>query len=105
MVDTSLPYDEQTSPDTVIDPDGNNPITVVQTSQLQTTDSGDVGQDGFDLAVNLTSANVTEQVNIAIAIDTSGSTADNSGTDFDGDGQNGTILEAELFAAQELFDA
>ncbi|MEH6836553.1 MULTISPECIES: Hint domain-containing protein [Falsihalocynthiibacter] len=105
MVDTSLPYDEQTSPDTVIDPDSNNPITVVQTSQLQTTDNGDVGQDGFDLSVNLTGANVTEQVNIAIAIDTSGSTSGSSGTDFDGDGRNETILQAEIFAAQELFDA
>lgn len=104
MVDTTLPYDEEMSSDTVIDPDGNNPSTFTLTSQLQTTDNGDVGQDGFDLGVNLTGANVTEQINIAIAIDTSGSTANDSGTDFDGDSSNETVLEAELIAALTLYD-
>lgn len=105
MVDTSLPHDEQISPSTTIDPDSNNPVDVTQTTRLQTTDNGDIQENGFDLHANVSGTNVTETVNIAIAIDTSGSTSNSSGTDFDGDGTNETILEAELYAAKELFDA
>lgn len=105
MADLTGPIDEQTVTNVPIDPQSNNPIEVQQTSSLQTQDNGGVGRDGFELSVNLTGANVTEQVNIAIAIDQSGSTRNSSGTDFTGDGNNDSILVAELFAAAELFDA
>lgn len=105
MVDLSLPYDEDISDSTTIDPEGNNPTDFTQTSRIQTNDDNNIEQDGFDLSVNLTGTNVTETVNIAVVIDTSGSTAADSGTDFDGDGTNETVLEAELYAAKELFDA
>lgn len=105
MADITGPIDEQSVTGVPIDPESNNPIQVDQTSVLSTTDNGGINQDGFELSVNLTGSNVTEKVNIAIVIDTSGSTASSSGTDFDGDGVNETVLEAELFAALELFDA
>lgn len=105
MADTNGPIDEQSVTDVPVNPDSNNPITVSQTSTLGLTDNGGIAEDEFELSVNLTGANVAEQVNIALVIDTSGSTRNSSGTDFDGDGQNETILEAELFAALELFDA
>jgi len=105
MVDLTGPNDQQQVTNVPIDPLSNNPIEVTQTSTVETVDNGGVDDDGFEVSVNLTGSNVTEQVNIAIVIDQSGSTADDSGTDFDGDGTNETVLEAELYAAQELFDA
>jgi len=97
--------DQQQVTNVPIDPDSNNPIEVSLSSEIGTFSNGGIDDDGFEVSVNLTGSNVAEQVNIAIVIDTSGSTANSSGTDFDGDGSNETILEAELFAAQELFDA
>lgn len=105
MVDFSLPFDEASTTDVPINPDSNNPITVDQTSWLQTTDNGGLPEDGFEISANLTGSDVADQVNVAIVIDQSGSTAGDSGTDFDGDGSNETILEAQLFAAAELFSA
>lgn len=105
MVDVTGNTDVQSVTNVPIDPQSNNPIEVDQTSTLQTTDNDGVGEDGFELSVNLQGSNVAEQVNLVIVIDTSGSTDNDSGTDFDGDGDTETILEAELFAAQELFDA
>ncbi|WP_176244075.1 Hint domain-containing protein [Pseudoruegeria aquimaris] len=58
-----------------------------------------------ELSTSVTFTEVTETINIALVIDTSGSTSNSSGTDFTGDGNNENILQAELFAAQELFDA
>ncbi|MCT8160351.1 Hint domain-containing protein [Pseudoruegeria sp. SHC-113] len=58
-----------------------------------------------ELSSNVTFTEIAETINIAIVIDSSGSTANSSGTDFDGDGNNETILEAQLFAANELFQA
>ncbi|SHJ23562.1 von Willebrand factor type A domain-containing protein [Shimia gijangensis] len=88
----------------VVNPTSNNPESFVQTSTLSLTDNGGLDEDEFCLSVNLTGSNVQEQVNIAIVIDTSGSSGGDSGTDFDGDGTNETILQAELIAAQNLFD-
>lgn len=111
MVDLTRPFDEASVTGVPIDPDSNNPIEVAQTSYIQTlydaTPPGNdgVGEDNFDVSVNLTGANVEEEVNIAIVIDKSGSTADSSGTDFNGDGTDESILEAELIAALTLFDA
>ena len=104
-IDPSEPIDEQTATNVPIDPTSSNPIEVDQTSQVQTLDSGGVDDDGFAVGVEVSGSEVADQVNVAIVIDQSGSTDGDSGTDFDGDGVNETILEAELYAAQELFDA
>ena len=104
-IDPLEPIDEQTVTNVPIDPASTNPIEVDQTSQVQTLDGGGVDDDGFAVGVNVTGSEVAEKVNLAIVIDQSGSTDGDSGTDFDGDGINETILEAELYAAQELFDA
>jgi len=105
MAHTTGPHDFQEVTNVPIDPDSNNPIEVTQTSTIETFATGGVDDDGFDVSVDVSGSNVAEQVNIAIVIDTSGSTSNDSGTDFDGDGFNETILEAELYAARELFDA
>ena len=106
MVDILGPTDQVTASNVPIDPTSNNPIEVNQTSYVELVEvGGGAPERGLEVAVELTGSNVAEQVNIAIVIDTSGSTADDSGTDFDGNGTNETILEAELLAAAELFDA
>lgn len=105
MADFTGPIDQQSVTGIPINPASNNPISVDQTSTLQTTDNGGLGREGFELSVNLSGANVAEQVNLAIVIDQSGSTANSSGTDFTGNGSADSILVAELFAAAELFDA
>jgi Hint domain/von Willebrand factor type A domain len=91
----------------VINPDSVNPFAIDQTSILTTVGDGDddVSRDGFDLSIDLTDASVAEQINIAIVIDQSGSTANSSGTDFNGNGEDDSILVAELYAAAELFNA
>ena len=88
----------------VVNPTSNNPESIQQTSTLSLTDNDGLDEDEFCLSVNVTGANVAEQVNIAIVIDTSGSSGASSGTDFDGDGVDETILQAELIAALNLFD-
>jgi len=105
MVHITGPQDQQQVTNVPIDPDSNNPIEVTQTSTIETYPGGGVDKDGFNFEVSVSGSNVAEQINIAIAIDTSGSTGGDSGTDFNGDGSNETILQAELIAAQELFDA
>jgi len=105
MVHITGSQDQQQVTNVPIDPDSNNPIEVTQTSTIETLPGGGVDKDGFNFEVSVSGSNVAEQINIAIAIDTSGSTAGSSGTDFNGDGSNETILQAELIAAQELFDA
>ncbi|MFT4961587.1 MAG: hypothetical protein ACI92Z_002679 [Paracoccaceae bacterium] len=89
----------------VINPDSINPFSVDQTSTLETVDGDDVSRDGFELSINLTDSEVAEKINIAIVIDQSGSTRNSSGTDFNGDGSDDSILVAEIYAAQDLFDA
>ncbi|MFV0515436.1 MAG: Hint domain-containing protein [Jhaorihella sp.] len=105
MVDFSRPYDEQSVTGVPINPASNNPIAVDQTTYVQTLGNDAVDDDGFDISANMNGTNVEETVNIAIVIDNSGSTGDDSGTDFDGDGLNESILEGELYAALRLFDA
>ena len=53
--------------------------------------------------VDITTNGVSPDINIAVVVDTSGSTANSSGSDVDGDGDNDTYLEAQQLAAQELF--
>ncbi len=105
MAGTSGTTDVQTSPNVVIDPDSSNPQSVQLTSTLSTTDGGGVDRDGFELSGSLNVSGESEKINVVIAIDTSGSTANSSNTDFNGDGTDETILEAELIGAQDLFDA
>ncbi len=106
MVDLTGPHDQEQVTNVPIDPTSTNPIEVTQTSVLETVSpGGGVDDDGFEVSVELSTADVSAPVNISIVLDQSGSTRGSSGTDFDGDGSNETILEAELFAAQELFDA
>lgn len=106
MIDLTGPVDQQQATNVPIDPASNNPIEVDQTSYLQLVEpGGGVDDDGFEVAVTVNGSNVADQINIAIVIDQSGSTSNDSGTDFDGDGSTDSVLVAELYAAQELFDA
>ncbi len=108
MVAVGSNTDEVTSSPVTISPDSNNPFEVVQTSTLETVgtdpDEG-VARDGFELSVDQTIADLPESVNIVLVIDQSGSTSGSSGTDFNGDNVDETILQAELFAANEVFQA
>lgn len=87
-----------------LNPDSNNPENLTQTSTVFTTDNGGVDDDGFCVSVSITEEDVPEQLNVVLVIDTSGSTANSSGEDFTGDGNDDSILVAELFAAQAVFD-
>ncbi len=57
------------------------------------------------LNVNITTSGLSPDINIALVIDTSGSTGNSSGSDVDGDGDNDTFLEAQQIAAQEVFQS
>lgn len=105
MPDPNGTVDQESISDVPINDQSNNPIEVTQTSTLHTVDNGGVGEDGFEVSVNLTTANVDDQVNVAIVLDQSGSSRNNSGTDFDGDGAPDSILVGELYAARALFDS
>ncbi|MGB1390384.1 MAG: Hint domain-containing protein [Paracoccaceae bacterium] len=105
MVDMNGTTDEQVSSNVVIDPDSTNPTSVVQDSKLGTQNNGGVGREGFELSATVNGSDLPLPINVAIVIDTSGSTRNDSGSDFDGDGTDETILEAELTAAQTLFNA
>lgn len=87
-----------------INPDSNNPESLTQTSTLFTEDNDGAARDEFCLSVNVTGEEIPEVLNIVVVIDTSGSSGGSSGTDFNGDGVDETILEAELIAAETLFD-
>lgn len=105
MPDPNGSVDQETASDVPINDQSNNPQTVTQTSSLHTVDNGGVGDDGFEVSVNLSTANVDDQINVAIVLDQSGSAANSSGTDFDGDGSPDSILVGELYAARALFDS
>lgn len=59
--------------------------------------------DAFELSLDISTSGVTQDVNIALVIDVSGSTGNDSGSDLDGDGVQESTLEAEIMAAQALF--
>ena len=69
------------------------PVTTTTTVPEYATDSITISHD-----VSL-GAQDNSDINIALAIDTSGSTAWDSGSDVDGDGDNDTYLEAQQLAA------
>lgn len=62
--------------------------------------------DTLPVSVDITTNGTGSGINVAIVVDTSGSTRSSSGSDVDGDPTNGneTYLEAEQFAAKALFE-
>ena len=64
MVDTTGNTDVAVSPDVVINPNTNNPQSVTQTSTLGLTDNNGLGEDGFELSIDLTGSDVAQTVNI-----------------------------------------
>lgn len=83
---------------TVSDTIDNVPVTTTTTVPDYATDTVTFSHD-----VSL-GAQDTDEINIALAIDRSGSTGGSSGSDVDGDGDIDTYLEAQQIAAKALFD-
>ncbi len=102
---TSEMADVQGPTTETIDPDSNNPTNVTQTTTIETVNNGGIDDDGFEISVGLETGDVNNPVNIVLAIDTSGSTANSSGSDVDGDGFVDTYLEAQVYAAKQMFQA
>ncbi|AHM05056.1 type I secretion target repeat protein [Roseibacterium elongatum DSM 19469] len=61
--------------------------------------------DTFDVSADITTGALSQDINVALVIDTSGSTAGDSGSDVDGDGINDTYLAAQQAAAKALFQS
>lgn len=61
--------------------------------------------DTFEIGADITTGASTQDINVALVIDTSGSTRNDSGSDVDGDGINDTFLEAEKLAAKQVFES
>ncbi|GEM_PF-1051081 len=59
--------------------------------------------ESLSVDVRLSTSGLTQDINIALVIDESGSTDDPSGSDLDGDGDIESVLEAQVLAAQTLF--
>ena len=63
----------------------------------------------FEADIRVSESGIAPEINVAIVIDRSGSTGNDTGIDFDGDGDDDNFLEAQVFAAkvlmQELEDA
>lgn len=86
--------------------------TITETAQLTTGQNVSTtstiptfSEDGmieFDHTVDI-GASGSEQINVALVIDTSGSTSNLSGSDVDGDGTIDTYLQAQVIAAKALF--
>ena len=68
MVELTGATDVQTSPDVVIDPDSNNPTSVVQTSTLGVQNNGGVGRDGFELSADVTGSDRMFSVAVAAVV-------------------------------------
>lgn len=98
--------DVQTISDVTIDPTSTGATEFDMTSTLYLLDGGGADDDGFSMSINLNGSQLVEdRIDVALVIDTSGSAKNDSGTDFDGDGSEDSILEAELTAALEVFDS
>ncbi len=90
-------------------------VTTTDTQQAQANDSFDgldvtlqatlpnFATESFEIDVDITTSGVAPKVNLALVIDTSGSTRLSSGSDVDGDGDNDTFLEAQQVAAKAFF--
>ncbi|MGR3469214.1 MAG: Hint domain-containing protein [Shimia sp.] len=59
--------------------------------------------DSFAADIDITVDGLKPTINVALVVDTSGSTGGDSGSDVDGDGTNDTFLEAQQFAAKAFF--
>lgn len=59
--------------------------------------------DSFEFSTDITTNGLAPDVNVALVIDSSGSTGGLSGSDVDGDGIEDTFFEAQIFAAREMF--
>ncbi|MEX3015212.1 Hint domain-containing protein [Gymnodinialimonas hymeniacidonis] len=77
-----------------------NGIDVGLTAELPT-----FATDTFEVTADITTGATSQDVNVALVIDTSGSTRNNSGSDVDGDGNNDTFLEAQKLAAKAVFQS
>ena len=61
----------------------------------------DIASDTFEANVQLSQNGVSPIINVAFAIDRSGSAGNDTEVDFDGDGTDDTFLGAQVFALQE----
>lgn len=61
--------------------------------------------DSFQIGADITTGASTQDINVSLVLDTSGSTAGNSGSDVDGDGINDTFLQAQQLAAKQVFQS
>lgn len=61
--------------------------------------------DSFQIDADITTGASTQDINVALVLDTSGSTGGSSGSDVDGDGVNDTFLEAQQLAAKQVFES
>lgn len=61
--------------------------------------------DTFEVGADITTGASTQDINVALVLDTSGSTRNNSGSDIDGIAGNETFLEAEQLAAKQVFES
>nr|WP_282563242.1 Hint domain-containing protein [Gymnodinialimonas phycosphaerae] len=59
--------------------------------------------DMFEVFADITTVASTQDINVALVIDTSGSTSQSSGSDVDVDGVNDTFLAAQKLAAKQVF--
>ncbi len=73
-------------------------LDVALTAELPT-----FATEEFMVTADITQSELSQDINVALVLDTSGSTGGNSGSDVDGDGDNDTFLEAQQFAAKALF--
>lgn len=71
---------------------------------LQTTTDTEV-DDTLSFSTTVSTAEITQDVNIAVAVDISGSAGNDSGVDIDGDGNNETVLEVQVAAAKDMFQS
>ncbi|WGI20802.1 Hint domain-containing protein [Amylibacter sp. IMCC11727] len=91
-----------TGPDTTTSTNSGTFDGLDATIQLTTPTWTD---DTLPVDVSITTSGLSPDINIALVVDTSGSTGGSSGSDVDGDGSNDTFLEAEQFAAKALFQS
>ncbi len=75
-----------------------NDIDVGLTAELPT-----FATESFEVTADITTGATSQDVNVALVIDTSGSAGRDSGSDVDGDGNNDTFLEAQQLAAKAVF--
>lgn len=91
-----------TGPDTTTSTNSGTFDGLDATIQLTTPTWTD---DTLPVDVSITTNGLSPDINIALVVDTSGSTGASSGSDVDGDGANDTFLQAEQFAAKALFQS